>query len=230
MQFNLQLTDQRILCMMHPHFWVHSRLIRMHLLFYTQVCFSFYPSISSFWDTSFLDQRLLMSDLLSVHLVRNIHGSTIISFHPTLNISATTAKFLHERVRFAGACKLITILIRLFNSNSRPKRVLAKYVPKVARPHSRPSNIYMARHVCMGWGPWTFIRTYLFTSELCSFVYSMQFWLEDRKTACSQLRKCHWPESSILSELIIFTIFLSSITIQNISCSSKIHPTLLWIA
>ena len=46
-------------------------------------------------------------DLLSVHLVRNIHGSTIISYHPTLNVPATTAKFLHERIRFAGASKLI---------------------------------------------------------------------------------------------------------------------------
>jgi hypothetical protein len=48
------------------------------------------------------NQRLLVLDLLSVHLVRNINGSTIISYHPTLNIPATTAKFLHERIRFAG--------------------------------------------------------------------------------------------------------------------------------
>jgi len=41
-------------------------------------------------------------DLLSVHLVRNINGSTIISYHPTLNIPSTTAQFLHERIRFAG--------------------------------------------------------------------------------------------------------------------------------
>ena len=49
-----------------------------------------------------LDKRLLVLDLLSVHLVRNINGSTIISYHPSMNIPATTAKFLHERIRFAG--------------------------------------------------------------------------------------------------------------------------------
>ena len=77
-----------------------------------------------------LDQRLLVLDLLSVHLVRNINGSTIISYHPTMNIPATTAKFLHERIRFAGTrWKLITILVYL--SNPRPKCVLAKHVPNI---------------------------------------------------------------------------------------------------
>ena len=48
------------------------------------------------------DSRLLVLDLLSVHLIRNINGSTIISFHPSLNLPTTTAPFLHERIRFAG--------------------------------------------------------------------------------------------------------------------------------
>lgn len=48
------------------------------------------------------NNRLLVLDLLSVHLVRNINGSTIISYHPNLNLPTTTAKFLHERIRFAG--------------------------------------------------------------------------------------------------------------------------------
>ena len=108
-----------------------------------------------------------MLDLLSVHLVRNINGSTIISFHPTLNIPATTAQFLHERIRFAGACKPTIILIYVSNLNFRPKCLLAKHVPKVARPHFGSPNIYMACHVCMGWGPRKLIWTYLFTSELC---------------------------------------------------------------
>ena len=46
-------------------------------------------------------------DLLSVHLIRNVNGSTIISYHPAMNTPATTAKFLHERIRFAGTYKLI---------------------------------------------------------------------------------------------------------------------------
>ena len=49
----------------------------------------------------------MVLDLLSVHLVRNINGSTIISYHPSSNIQATTAQILHERIRIAGASKLI---------------------------------------------------------------------------------------------------------------------------
>ncbi|KAF8809594.1 hypothetical protein BYT27DRAFT_7162598 [Phlegmacium glaucopus] len=48
------------------------------------------------------NNRLLVLDLLSVHLIRNINGSTIISYHPSLNFPTTTAKYLHERIRFAG--------------------------------------------------------------------------------------------------------------------------------
>ncbi|KDR77304.1 hypothetical protein GALMADRAFT_246652 [Galerina marginata CBS 339.88] len=48
------------------------------------------------------NNRLLVLDLLAVHLIRNVNGSTILSFHPTLNLPTTTASFLHERIRFAG--------------------------------------------------------------------------------------------------------------------------------
>lgn len=44
-----------------------------------------------------------MLDLLSVHLIRNVAGSTIIvSYHPSLNFPTTTAQFLQERIRFSG--------------------------------------------------------------------------------------------------------------------------------
>jgi hypothetical protein len=57
------------------------------------------------------DNRLLVFDLLSVHLIRNINGSTIISFHPSLNLPTTTAPFLHERIRFAGELISSTLLL-----------------------------------------------------------------------------------------------------------------------
>ncbi|PPQ75034.1 hypothetical protein CVT26_011932 [Gymnopilus dilepis] len=46
--------------------------------------------------------RLLVLDLLAVHLIRNVNGSTILSFHPSLDLPTTKADFLHERIRFAG--------------------------------------------------------------------------------------------------------------------------------
>lgn len=48
-------------------------------------------------------------DLLSVHLIRKQHGSVIISYHPTKDIPITTARYLHERIRFAG--KRLTALV-----------------------------------------------------------------------------------------------------------------------
>jgi hypothetical protein len=46
--------------------------------------------------------RQLVLDLLSVHLIRHVDGSTIISFHPEIDHPTTTAAYLHERIRFAG--------------------------------------------------------------------------------------------------------------------------------
>ncbi|KAF5343049.1 hypothetical protein D9758_011150 [Tetrapyrgos nigripes] len=43
----------------------------------------------------------LLIDLLSVHLIRNSEGNTIISYHH-IDEDATKARYLHERIRFAG--------------------------------------------------------------------------------------------------------------------------------
>lgn len=48
------------------------------------------------------DDRQLVLDMLSVHLIRHVDGNTIISFHPETDHPTTTAEYLHERVRFAG--------------------------------------------------------------------------------------------------------------------------------
>ena len=107
MQSNLRLTNQWT-SMKHPRFLVHRKSIRDLLSYYTQVCFFSLP-ICFFFSFRLLivDKHLLVLDLLSVHLVRDINGSTIISYHPTLNITTTTARFLYERIRFAGTSKLI---------------------------------------------------------------------------------------------------------------------------
>ncbi|KIK64875.1 hypothetical protein GYMLUDRAFT_71238 [Collybiopsis luxurians FD-317 M1] len=49
------------------------------------------------------DHRMLVLDLLAVHLIRSNDelGSTIISYHDK-NKNATSAPFLHERIRYAG--------------------------------------------------------------------------------------------------------------------------------
>lgn len=46
--------------------------------------------------------RALCLDLLSVHIIRNIEGNTIISLHPDLDLPTTKAEKLHDRIRFAG--------------------------------------------------------------------------------------------------------------------------------
>ncbi|KAK2463952.1 hypothetical protein APHAL10511_004003 [Amanita phalloides] len=48
------------------------------------------------------DPKVLVLALLSVHLIRNIAGNTMISFHTESKLRTTKAEYLHERIRFAG--------------------------------------------------------------------------------------------------------------------------------
>jgi hypothetical protein len=57
------------------------------------------------------DDRQLVLDLLAVHLIRHVDGSTIISFHPEVAGSMTSAEYLHERIRFAGWSEIRSISI-----------------------------------------------------------------------------------------------------------------------
>lgn len=57
--------------------------------------------------------RQLVLDLLSVHLIRHLDGSTIISFHPDINHPTTKAGYLHERIRFAGKSRIYSLCIAL---------------------------------------------------------------------------------------------------------------------
>jgi hypothetical protein len=52
-------------------------------------------------------------DLLSVHLIRHVDGSTIISFHPEIDHPITTAEYLHERIRFAGGFGFHSLYVAL---------------------------------------------------------------------------------------------------------------------
>ncbi|KAK1231178.1 hypothetical protein PQX77_005704 [Marasmius sp. AFHP31] len=47
------------------------------------------------------DGSYLVSDLLAVHLIRDEHSSTVISYHHT-DPDTTSARYLHERIRYAG--------------------------------------------------------------------------------------------------------------------------------
>ena len=61
-----------------------------------------------------LARRQLVLDLLSVHLIRNVESSVIISFHPTLDHPATKANYLHDRIRFAGKQAIHSTLLLVF--------------------------------------------------------------------------------------------------------------------
>ncbi|TFK29544.1 hypothetical protein FA15DRAFT_664093 [Coprinopsis marcescibilis] len=69
--------------------------------------------------------RLLVLDLLSVHLIRRKSGSVIISFHPNLDLPTTTAPYLHERIRFAGQS---VYWQNIFKSSTDPTFVLLTYL------------------------------------------------------------------------------------------------------
>ena len=48
----------------------------------------------------------LVLDLLSVHLIRHVDGSAIISFHPEIDYLTTAAPYMHERIRFTGGSRI----------------------------------------------------------------------------------------------------------------------------
>jgi len=55
--------------------------------------------------------RALVSNLLSVHLVRNVAGNTLVSFHANMGLTTTQASYLHERIRFAGTSNNICVML-----------------------------------------------------------------------------------------------------------------------
>ena len=58
------------------------------------------------------DNKVLVLDLLSVHLVRNVAGNTIISLHPNIKLHVTLeAAYLHERIRFAGKSNIVYAIL-----------------------------------------------------------------------------------------------------------------------
>lgn len=61
-------------------------------------------------DEEEVEETALVLDLLSVHLVRNVNGNTIISYHANMDIPTTKANYLHERIRFAGNCLFLVFL------------------------------------------------------------------------------------------------------------------------
>lgn len=67
------------------------------------------------------DTQILLRDLLSVHMVRSTHGSTIISYHPNPESGRTSAKNLHSRVHLAGKSVYWT---NIFNNSRDPTFIL----------------------------------------------------------------------------------------------------------
>lgn len=48
------------------------------------------------------DGRMLFIDLLAIHMVRNVEGNTIISYHPESTGDRTSAKHLHSLIQLVG--------------------------------------------------------------------------------------------------------------------------------
>lgn len=71
-------------------------------------------------------KRQLALDLLSVHLIRNVESSVIISYHSTLDYHPSTeAKYLHDRIRFAGQS---VYWQKIFQASPDPTFVLLIFV------------------------------------------------------------------------------------------------------
>ncbi|KAG7445230.1 uncharacterized protein BT62DRAFT_897935 [Guyanagaster necrorhizus] len=66
----------------------------------------------------------LVLDLLAVHLIRNVEGNTLISYHNS-DREATSAPYLHERIRFAGQS---VYWQNIFQRSSDPTFVLLTFI------------------------------------------------------------------------------------------------------
>ena len=100
-------------------------------------------------DENPMIERALVPDLLSIHLVRNVNGSTIISYHANMDQPTTKAHYLHERIRFAGklyAWLTFNTLIFL----GRPECLLGKDAGKGRRSHILVAHIHLASSICLG--------------------------------------------------------------------------------
>jgi hypothetical protein len=86
------------------HLQLIGGLIHMTLCILVQVYYfpCGMPFLSCDRTTESVDGQMLLRDLLSVHMVRSIHGSTIISYHPNSESGRTSAKNLQSRVHLAG--------------------------------------------------------------------------------------------------------------------------------
>lgn len=111
--------------------------------------------------------QLLVLDLLSVHLIRSTEGSTIISYHPSLPLPTTTAKDLHQRIRFAGMSRSYRCAnngrSKIYVTKNRSKCLLAKNVSEVARSDICTTHLPMACHVRLGRGARKPVHSYLYT-------------------------------------------------------------------
>ena len=98
-------------------------------------------------------KRKLVLDLLSIHLIRKRNGSVIISNHPTKDIPITTARYLQERIRFAGkylpAPLSDVYSIKMFPF-TRTECLLAKHFSKIPGSYVCAPNFHMAYGLCMG--------------------------------------------------------------------------------
>lgn len=114
--------------------------------------------------------RKLVLDLLSVHLIRKRNGSVIISNHPTKDIPITTARYLHERIRFAGKCLTTSSFFWCCSKKkftfTRTKCLLAKHFFKIPGPHVCAPNFHLAYGLCMGWGARSPIQSHMYNCKL----------------------------------------------------------------
>jgi len=106
---------------------------------------------------------LLVLDLLSVHLVRDISGNTMIYYHLSLPLPTTTAKDLHRRVLLPGKSFFYQLLhSEMTFTPERSKCPLAQGVPADVRSDICATDFSLACFVCLG---------RIFGKLVCSYIY-----------------------------------------------------------
>jgi hypothetical protein len=111
-------------------------------------------------------------DLLSVHLIRHVDGNTIISFHPDIDRPTTPAKYLHERIRFAGKSRIRPMIINLVGLGQ------SVYWQKIFQASPDPTFVLLTFiwHAMYAWDE-ALEDLYTHISQLVSlFIWSVDDW------------------------------------------------------
>ena len=147
----------------------------------------------------------------------------------------TSARYLHERIRFAGKCSYqapfsdVTQELFLF---IRTERLLAEHFSEISGSYICSPNFHMAYCLCMGWGARSPIQSHMYNCKSwhsISDTYLQRLCWASRKIKSSQRQTLIWLRNFTSFVHITYTMPLCLKTCERPLFLCKLPLTRLWI-